>query len=284
MNQLIERLPAPEWLMRQTAVSIQDEPFPRLEVLKDSLYYAGAGTDGSPVKYFGGNVYSFVYSDYLVHKETLLSRLLSDRTGFLGFHIVGIRELALDEVVPDGWYRAGDLDYRLWSYERGNPGEFLRHDAPQPYAIWAVFERDAGRDPLNRPERFSLLHVCFESIAVYSALYLQSGILPRILYLINHGFGANWTDFEDGKRLYAQTVASHPQGLPLYLAGRSFRQATIQQTTESRRSFWSRLYPGEPLGEVWPDGFLLWKRREYSQTRRSRMEARHEKPDDELPV
>jgi hypothetical protein len=29
---------------------------------------------------------------------------------------------------------------------------------------------------------------------------------------------------------------------------------------------------------------LLWKRREYSQTRRSRMEARYEKPDDELPV
>jgi len=33
--------------MRQTAKTMQDEPFPLLEILKDSLYYAGAGMDGA---------------------------------------------------------------------------------------------------------------------------------------------------------------------------------------------------------------------------------------------
>ena len=174
------------------------------------------------------------------------------------------------------------FDYRLWSYERGTLG-VLRHDAPQPYAIWAASSvMQEGSTESSRTVQSSSC-VFRKHCRVFGPVFAV-GHSSRILYLINHGFGANWTDFEGGKRLYAQTVASHPQGLPLYLAGRSFRQATIQQTTESRRSFWSRLYPGEPLGEVWPDGFLLWKRREYSQTRRSRMEARYEKPDDELPV
>lgn len=276
MNPLIERLPAPDWLMRQTAETMKDEPFPLLDLLKDSLYYAGAGIDGTPVKYFGGNVYSFIYSDYLVHKHFLLTRLTSPGDRFIGFRIVGVRELTLQEVIPRGWYKADALDFRLWSNERSHPGEFLRHDAPQPYAIWAIFERETGRDPETRPERFSLLHVCFESTAVYSALYGQNAILPRMLYLINHGYGANWTDFEDPRRVYARTVASHPQGLPLYLAGRPTRESQETLDVTAARSRWQRLYSGSPLGEVWPGGFLLWKRSPTRQDARMRNEVSHE--------
>lgn len=261
MNRLIERLPAPDWLMRQTARAMQDEPFPLLEILKDSLYYAGAGMDGAPVKHFGGNIHSFVYTDYLVRKHNLLDKLSSRHGGFVGFSIVGIREIPLQDVFPRGLCRTADLDPRLFINERGRPDDFLHHDPPRPYALWIVFERQVGRDPETRPARFSLLHICCESIAGYIGLYTHNGILPRMLYLINHGYGGNWTDFEDEKRLYARTVASHPLGLPLYLAGRRNYVPLHQPESRTARSRWSHLYPGPPLGEVWPDGFEIWKRR-----------------------
>lgn len=260
MQTAIERLAMPEWLRHLTAESMQDGAFPLRDILSDSLYYAGAGCDGNPVKFFGGNVYSFVYTDYLVRKSVLLANLGTPGKSFLGFKMIGIREVSPREIKPHGWFRAEELDSRLLLNERQHPGVYLDDQSPLPYAVWAVFEREAGRDAASRPQRFSLLHVCAESVAAYSALYSQNGIVPRMLYLINHGFGGNWTNFENGSLIYARTVASHPRGVPLYLAGRSDRASLDGQGPSSARSFWPQIYPGAPLCEAWAGGFLVWKR------------------------
>lgn len=256
----IERPAMPDWLQRLTAESMRTCTFPLQDVLHDSLYYAGAGCDGRPVKYFGGNVHSFVYSDYLYAKASMLDALHSPETRFLGYRILGIREVPLRDVFPGGWFRPEDMDPCLTSNERLHSGAYMNGDSPDPYAVWVVFERDAGRPARPGPFRFSLLHVCVESVAAYAGLYRQNGIVPRMLFLLNHGFGGNWTNFEKQSMVFARTVASHPDGLPLYLAGRVKRAVYSGQGTASVQSCWPDLYPGMPLCEAWPEGFHVWKR------------------------
>jgi len=259
MNSAITEMDMPAWLSRQTAETMATEPLPLEEILTDSLYYAGAGYDGAPVEHLLGNVHSFVYTDYLARKTEVLSQLHSRRDGFRGYRIVGLRELELDAVFPQGIYGPAELDYRLWINEHDSPGRFMRN-APKPFALWVVLESDGADDLFVEPFRFSLLHVCFESVAAYAGLYLRNGIVPKIIYLINHGYGANWTDFEDPEKVYTRTVASHPRGLPEYLVARRNRETCDCDTLEEARNHWESLYPGTPLAAVGHEReFLIWR-------------------------
>jgi len=260
MNQAIPVMEMPVWLTRQTAETMVNEPLPLEELLENSLYYAGAGFDGTPVECFAGNVFSFVYTDYLAKKRDVLAQLRSRRDGFRGYRLVGIRELELEEVFPRGVYGPAELDYRFWTNERQSPGSFMER-APRPFALWAVFERESAEANGDSPARFSLLHVCYESVAAYAGLYVRHGIVPKIIYLINHGFGANWTDFEDPERIYARTVACHPLGLPSWLVARSNRKTCDCTNREDARNYWEPFYPGAPDADAGNGrGFMVWRK------------------------
>ena len=53
----------PKWLLGEKY------SFDIENIIKDSLYYPSCGRDGTPVKYFMGNIYSFVYVDYGISKN-----------------------------------------------------------------------------------------------------------------------------------------------------------------------------------------------------------------------
>jgi len=215
---MIEQIPyldPPEWLMTLTVETMKNDPFPLSEVLQGSLYYPGAGTDGKPVEWLAGNAYSFVYTDYMVDRTRFLNELNvnDEHSGFTGYRILGQRDMTMQELIPNGWtpIPPGSRDE--------NPNMWSEHFA-QPFGIWAVLERLPEYTVEHGPERFSLLYLCGEGVASYQALYNSNRFKPKILFLIEHGFGGNWTNFEDPEGIFARSVAANPAGMPDWLVKR----------------------------------------------------------------
>lgn len=240
----IEPMDLPAWIKDLTAEQLQNGPFPLTDILQDSLYYPGAGHDGKPVKWLAGNVYSFVYSDYGVSKTSLLSDLIGPGEGFRGYGVLAFRDVTMQELIPQGWTPM------MPDYRDGNP-KLFQDSIQQPYAIWAVLERLPEFTDEHGPQRFSLLYICCDGAAGYQALYNSNQIKPKILFLIDHGFGGNWTNFEHPEKILARSVRANAQGLPDFLVGRKNNEQT---------SHWPEDYPNEPLAQILdPDYFRLFE-------------------------
>jgi len=244
MIEQIPRMMLPDWLMSLTAESMIAIPLPLHDILQDSLYYPGAGTDGKPVRWLAGNVYSFVYTDYMVSRSRFLKALNDEQTGFRGYRVLGSRDINEKELTPKGWLPMppGPFD--------GNPNVGREHFA-QPFAIWVIMERSHDYPSEHGPERFSLLYLCGEGVASYQALYTGNRIKPKILFLIQHGFGGNWTNFEDPDGIFARSVAANPVGFPDWLVGRCRRESAL--------SYWEKYYPGPYIHYLdGGHGFAVW--------------------------
>lgn len=199
----IEKMEMPEWLKNG------DFRFNVKTILKDSLYYPSSGLDGDPVKYFMGNVYSFMYVDYGISREEFLYEL--QKRGFCGYHIIHQQSLTPRDLTPNGWIVRilpdGYKDVLPWSYIK------------KPFCEWVVFERNANLDDTHNPKRFSLIQLCGEGVATYQAVYLSNNIKPKIIAIIQpgHSFGMNWTDFTNRKEIFAKSVFYNEDLLPDYL-------------------------------------------------------------------
>jgi hypothetical protein len=240
----------PSWLMNVSPDTINQEPLPLHGILKDSLYYPGAGSDGKPVKWLAGNVYSFVYTDYGVSRSHFLSDLNDGRRGFNGYQILAQRDVTMKELIPNGW-----TPMFPDSGHHGSNG--WRQNPIQPFGIWTVMERLPELSLEHGPERFSLLYLCSEGVAAYQALYNSNRVKPKVLFLIQHGFGGNWTDFHDPSEIFAQSVRANPAGMPDYLVGRykSRLKGSIQG-----ESHWPEDYPAPTLHYFWGGyGFGVWR-------------------------
>lgn len=218
MHPLIRPLarPVPAWLARLTPESIRHGPLPMRELLDDSLYYPGGGSDGDPVKHLGGLVHSFVYVDYSVTEGEFTAG-----QDFVGYRILGSRRLTPGDLNAGSWRvveapRESDITYPYClPYITGMTPEGTRLT---PHARWNVYERVPKRGDDHGPERFSLLFFCAEGCAAFQALYGSARAKPLVLALIltDRGFGHNWTRFEDPTMLLARTVA-RVSGMPEYL-------------------------------------------------------------------
>jgi hypothetical protein len=237
--QKIEGAPEPSWLMNLTSTDIQHGTFPLHDVLQNSLYYPGAGYDGKPVKWFAGNVYSFIYSDYGVSRESVLSQLNPpSEDNFLGYEILAYRDLSERELIPNGWHQLSP------DFNENQSSNHWRDIFQKPYALWIIFERSSQYFDDHGPKRFSLLYICCDGAAGYQALYNSNQLKPKILFLINHGFGCNWTDFENPSKILARSVRANSAGLPDFLVGR--RRNIDNEVT----CYWSKEYPNLPLIQV----------------------------------
>lgn len=247
---MIEQLPGmapPAWLMNLNADTIANHPFPLKDVLTDSLYYPGAGTDGKPVRWLAGNCYSFVYTDYLVEQSDLMAVISHESTGLRGYEVLGIRNIAMQELIPNGWNPV------FPDSSDGNPPR-REQDFAKPFCLWLILERQPDYDAEHGPKRFSLLYLCGDGVGSYQALYNSNRIKPKILFLIQHGFGGNWTNFENPNGILARSVAANPAGMPDWLIGRH---------NKKHESYWPELYPGPFLRYLdGGHGFAVWPLRQ----------------------
>lgn len=212
---MIEQLPGvdePEWLSHIDSENIAKARFPLAEVLRDSLYYPASGFDGDPVRYLAGNVLSFIFVDYGRSEEELTAELIDPRNRFRGYELVARRSVTERELAPQGWTPS------LPTPADGEPSR-CRDWMKPPFCSWSILQRVNGVPPSHGPRRFSLLYLCADGVAAFQALYVANRESPAVVAVIQpgHGFGANWTNYEDPEQILARSVLQNPAGKPAFL-------------------------------------------------------------------
>jgi hypothetical protein len=224
----IEQMEMPDWLKNN------DFNFDVYKVLKDSLYYPCSRFDGKPVKYFMGNVFSFVYVDYGVTKEKLLQAL--KQRGFKGYyHIIHQQKISEKELIPNGWcvrILPDDNEKEIFDIMRN----MFKINMEKAFCEWIIFERDPDKDDSHNPSKFSLLYLYADGVAAYQALYLSNKIAPKMIAIIQpgYGFGGNYTDFRDRKRIFAKSIFYDTNLLPKYIINGNWGRLE----PEDRKPFW----------------------------------------------
>ena len=194
MQEELKTRPIPNWLMAEKLT------FNLENILQDSLYYPCSGFDGAPIKYFAGNVHSFIYADYGRSQERFL---ISLQQGLRGYHLLHYEAINQKQLSPRDWKILVHPDQeeleKMHSYR-----SFMK----KPFAYWAVFERSPIFPASHGPERISFVHICGDGAFTYQALYLQNKIVPAILAVIQpgHGFGGNYTNYYDNQKLFYRSV------------------------------------------------------------------------------
>ena len=194
----------PEWLDRASSDTMNTEPFPLHDILRDSLYYPASSFDGDPVAYLAGCIASFIYVDFRHGSDELEAEL--QEPGFLGYECVGSRSVTECELIPDGWCPENpaeeDRGRRIW-----------QDPMKPPFCTWSVFERCPKFPPAHGPSRFSFLYLCADGRAAFQALYLSNGQRPKAVALIQPGDKV----FENSEGLFARNVLGNPAGPPEFL-------------------------------------------------------------------
>lgn len=198
--------PVPQWLQHVDSTT----PFPLQDILHRSVYYPSSGRDGNPIKHLGGFSHSFICVDYGIQRDDLLHSLNDERHRFKGYEILFTKDVTEQELAPRGYSLLP-----LQSYD-GQPNE---QGFVDPFAIWAVLQRQPEFDNNHGPERFSLLFISADGAATYQVLYYANQCAPEVLAIIQpgHTFGGNWTDFTDPKLIFARSVLGNKYGTPKYL-------------------------------------------------------------------
>jgi hypothetical protein len=198
----IPKIEMPNWLLGEKY------KFDIKNIIIDSLYYPSCGTDGVPVKYFMGNIYSFVYVDYGI-SENDFNREIDLPEAFRGYKIIHKEKISKYQL------DTGNEKYYLAKISHREP---MRDWVQKTYCYWVVFKRELDYNDTHNPEYFSLLYLCSEAVSAYYVLYNQYKVSPKILCIIQdgHGFGGNWTDFTDRNLDLARAVFINKK-LPEYL-------------------------------------------------------------------
>lgn len=213
--QLPPLVATPDWLLNLTRETIEQGPLPLLELLRDSVYYPAAGTDGHDVEMLSPYAPSFVHVDYS-YRESEVRTLLREPQCFAGYALVGLRSVSKHELTPLGWRPS----FQDPEGQRNLPASA---NPSNSFALWAVYERKSTYSASQGAQRFSLLHLHAEGVAAYDALYRGNGMQARFLAIIQpgEGYGDNWTRFTEPGNLLHQLVMGHPQGPPAYLVYKS---------------------------------------------------------------
>lgn len=212
----MSKLEMPNWL-KECAVNIHyNKPveFNLENLLKDSLYYPACGLNGTPIKYLSGNIYSFVYCDYLVRKEELLRNLLGndDESGLLGYKMVYQTEITKDMIVPTNW--TPSLLPESYFFQKLS----MMERQAKTFGHWSIWQRDEDRDDTHGSEYISLLYFAGEMSAIYQGLYIRLKIAPLVLSIIQPGtMGGEWENVTSNNSFFKRVINANTAGLPKYL-------------------------------------------------------------------
>ena len=237
---------------------MRDDRFPLLDLLRDSLYYPASDFDGTPVKYFAGYVFSFVYVDCGRTQEDLEKELTEAKEltepGFNGYELIGRRSVTVDELFPMeamhhvplpldlykelgfmkfcGVYRRLQSDCRAEKDTRELRERLGFRRSDKLYCDWFVFERQAHLGDNHGPFRFSWLFVRAEGALAFERLYVANGMAPKAVAVIQ----ARGLECRDG--IFAKCVLGNPDGRPeilLYGGCREYDHYRVSPWPEYRK-------------------------------------------------
>lgn len=198
----------PSWLARLDNLDL----IPLRPLLQYSLFYPASACDGAPIRLLRGYIHSFVQAESFMSKAEVLGHLEEQHDGFHGYGLRMLREVKLEEILPDNWQPT------LPTVRDGDPAKF-RSLMPESFALWAIYERMPNLDDFHGPNRFSVLHICGDGVATYEALYNAQRVQPDVIAIIGAGTesGQNWTDFRDDQQILARVAFQNKGGKPRYL-------------------------------------------------------------------
>jgi hypothetical protein len=234
---MIRELPEmkmPDWL------SGNNYHFEIKNLIRDSLFFPSCGTDNIPVKYFMGNVYSFIYVDHGI-SEYAFNRNIDLSNSFIGYKIIHKEKVSKIQL---------DNGNENNSLIRISPREPPKEWNKNSYCYWNVFRKKLNTNTGNNPDYFSLLYLSSEAIIAYYILYNQYKISPKILCIMQEGsnFGGNWTDYTDRNSDLAQAIFRNKE-LPEFLLNGGYGSVFGYENS------------------LWPEyGKLIYKNTDYSGT------------------
>lgn len=241
---MLQELPQPQQPSWLSDIPDRLGDLPLHDLLEGSVYYPACGIDGDPVKYLGGNFYSFVYVDYGVGSE----RLANETETFRGYRVLAARPVSMQELAPHGWtprFPAGSVTRRT------PPPDWLM----PPFATWLIYERLHDFPANHGPDRFSLLYIGGDGVATFQALYFATETTPAAIAVIQPGtgFGGNWTNFNDRNEILAWSILdAFPQRRPRWLL-----HGGHQETSGSQNPCWPEF---SNLVRFLRPGLRLWER------------------------
>lgn len=240
-RKIFDAKPIPLWLQRESMLS----KFNRFNVLNESVYYPGCQFDWEPISDFNGWARSFVYADYRVEKEDVVSSF----TRQSAVEIVFVKEVEKSKLQPNSTTLPSPLlkDFLSSStdteYVLKNHNQYMRQVQSRypAFAIWIVF--DIKRYAFDKPKRCSLIYICGEGVATYSSLYNSNEIRPSAIVLTaaDGGFGGNWTNFSLNGGIFERTVMSNDAGVPDYLiTWHHYNPQSNNIDTNLNRNYWDK--------------------------------------------
>ncbi len=206
----IPQMQMPDWLSF-ILKNQRNVPFQIERILRDSLFYPACGLNGTPVKYLAGNVFSFVYVDYEITKDTFFNNLhgSGENDGFKNYHLIfekDVNQIEIFQVVRRGSLFSEETD-RFRFFENEN----------EPFYHWSVWQRNEECAETAGPEGFSMFYVFSEASTFYKELYNRLSIAPKILTIIQPGQNKEGLPPDNEDSEFKFTVLSNEVGLPEYL-------------------------------------------------------------------
>lgn len=201
--------PFPKWLADyQPSDHFDSAAFMRSRV----VFYPGAATDGHPIKLFGSthSAHCFVYADYGVSKEDIISELEHPQHRVLGYNTLARIELKQEDLVPHGWKQ--HINYQAYLGERP-----WTYNEAKSYGFVEILERSEDHSENHGGKRLAILFLGADGIATYDALFCQdNGTPPPFAMLLqDHGFGGNYDHFGNGRLLHQ--IASRRNVFPSFM-------------------------------------------------------------------
>jgi len=196
-----------------------------------TVYYPGSGSDGHPVKLFGGShsAHAFIYTDYILDSAYLKRELEHPTHKFLGYHTFDRIVLKESDLAPRGW-----LPHIAPAFYAGDKS-FVSPDF-KPYAFVEILERDSSRDSVHGAARLAVLFLGADAFAAFDALYCQQDGTPPpyALFIQDHGFGCNYNRFGKGGLLEKIARSCAVQATRLVASSYSECWAGYQRVPEVR--------------------------------------------------
>lgn len=226
-----------------------------------SLFYGGAGLDGSPLRLFNKPhaVHCHLHADYdsaegfvspyrvsssIVPKTNNLDEIW--RPAFRGYWPICNEVISPDQflVTANSLHKLPHSVPIASSHDvtfRQTVSQLTRSPFPEDFTeenylwwgfnwpgpklaggVWAIMERDPRLDDSHGPERFAFLHVTAEAFWIYWFIYGRYRIAPFALVLQDHGFGGNFSKFGGSKSVLL--ALTRLTGLPPWILREKYTQ------------------------------------------------------------